>query len=332
MSKSFSALKTPSKVNARQASQPSAAQALTPNALAMLATISAQGSFAKAAHALGLVPSALTYRVRQLEEALDVLLFDRSARQAVPTPAGAELVAEGQRIMRELDAVANRVRRVATGWEPQLTIAVDSIVSPNVMMELAEQFFALKSPTRIKLRDETLSGTLESLTSGQSDLAVGVVPDASMLTGMQSKPLGHISMVFAVAPHHPLANAPEPLEDALLAQHRVVAVADTVQRGRGITVGLLGGQDVFTVASMGAKLDAQMRGLGCGSVPECMARPYVETGRLVVKTIRHPRVGQRVAYAWRAERTDRGGVGKALAWWLKALESPVTRVALLERR
>jgi hypothetical protein len=30
----------------------------------------------------GMVPSALTYRVRQIEDALDVLLFDRSSRQA----------------------------------------------------------------------------------------------------------------------------------------------------------------------------------------------------------------------------------------------------------
>ena len=308
-------------------------QALTPESLAMLCTIAAEGSFARAARSLGLVPSALTYRVRQIEDALDVLLFDRSSRQAVLTPAGTELVSEGRRIMQDLDAVANRVQRVATGWEPQLTIAVDSIISPAVVMELVERFFALQAPTRIKLRDETLSGTLESLTSGQSDLAIGVVPDATQLGSLQSKPLGHISMVFVVAPHHPLASAPEPLDDALIGQHRVVAVADTVQRGRALTVGLLGGQEVFTVASMGAKLDAQLRGLGCGSVPECMARPYVETGRLVVKAVKRPRVGQRVAYAWRTERQGRSsGPGKALAWWLQALESPTTRRALLERR
>ena len=55
---------------------------LTPDALAMLQTISQAGSFAAAARDLGLVPSALTYRVRQIEDGLDVLLFDRSSRQA----------------------------------------------------------------------------------------------------------------------------------------------------------------------------------------------------------------------------------------------------------
>jgi DNA-binding transcriptional LysR family regulator len=68
------------------------------------------------------VPSALTYSVRQLEEALDVLLFDRRSRQAKLTAAGEELLREGRRLLSEIDAVANRVRRVATGWEGQLTI------------------------------------------------------------------------------------------------------------------------------------------------------------------------------------------------------------------
>ena len=48
---------------------------LTPEMLLMLQTIERQGSFAGAARALDLVPSALTYRVRQLEDALDVLLL-----------------------------------------------------------------------------------------------------------------------------------------------------------------------------------------------------------------------------------------------------------------
>ena len=66
-----------------------ARDALTPDALAMLQTIADTGSFAAAARALNLVPSALTYRVRQIEDALDVLLFDRSSRQARMTEAGA---------------------------------------------------------------------------------------------------------------------------------------------------------------------------------------------------------------------------------------------------
>src|ERR1700751_926433 len=91
-------------------------RALTPEALSMMDTIARTGSFAAAARELGRVPSALTYQVRQLEEALDAVLFDRGAGQARLTAAGEELLNEGRRLLAELDAVTNRVRRVASGW------------------------------------------------------------------------------------------------------------------------------------------------------------------------------------------------------------------------
>jgi len=173
--------------------------ALTPDALSMLQAIERLGSFAAAARELGLVPSALTYRVRQIEEALDVLLYDRSSRQAKLTAAGRELLREGGRLLVEIDAIANRVRRVATGWESQFTIAVDSIVTKSTVMDLCESFFRLGAPTRLKLRDETLMGTLEALQAGQADLAIGVVLDPTIGAQTQYKPLGSVSFVYVVA-------------------------------------------------------------------------------------------------------------------------------------
>jgi len=299
---------------------------LTPDSLAMLQCIADAGSFAAAARQLGLVPSALTYRVRQIEDALDVLLFDRSARQARPTQAGAELLREGARLLAEIDAVAHRVKRVATGWEPQFSIAVDGAISPHTLLELAEAFYSQAPPTRLKLRDEILSGTLEALTSGRADLAIGVVANTSNVAGLQQDVLGDTSFIFAVAPHHPLATAPEPIADATLLLHRAIAVADSAQ-GSGITMGLLGGQDVLTVGSMQAKLQAQLRGLGCGSLPEPMARPYIEAGRLVPRQLARPTQRIRMHYAWNGTLQAQGG--RALQWWLAQLRSPATRAALL---
>jgi DNA-binding transcriptional LysR family regulator len=112
-----------------------------------------------------------------------------------------------------------------------------------------------------------------------------------------------------------------------LQQHRAVAVADSVQRGAGITRGLLAGQDVLTVPSMHAKVDAQLRGLGAGFIPEPMAHPYLESGRLVVKEVQRSTRMVRLSYAWRAGAKP----GRALQWWLTQLESPATRDALLSR-
>src|SRR5450631_866822 len=162
---------------------------LTPEALTMMDVIARTGSFAAAARELGKVPSSLTYSVRQLEDALDVLLFDRRSRQAHLTAAGEELLNEGRRLLAQMDAVANRVKRVATGWETQLSIAVDGVISRLTMFELCEAFYALNpqcvthrdgasapvpatlgSPgTRLRLSSEVMAGTWEALVSGRAD-------------------------------------------------------------------------------------------------------------------------------------------------------------------
>jgi DNA-binding transcriptional LysR family regulator len=306
---------------------PTTCQLLSPDNLAMLQAIADQGSLAAARH-MDLVPSAITYRVRQIEDALDVLLFDRSARKAVLTDAGRELVDEGQRILRDIDAVAQRVKRVATGWEPHLTIAVDSLVAQPTLFELTEAFLGLNPPTQLKLQRETLSGTWEALVNGSADLALGVVVEQANAAGIASKPLGEVPFVLAVAPHHPLATLPEPLTDALVMQHRAVAVADSTRSGTGLSLGLFSGQRVLTVSDMSAKLQAQLRGLGCGNLPQCLAQPYLDTGTLVAKRTERGQRLSRVSYAWRTP-AHKSAMGKALAWWLEQLASSVTRAALL---
>ena len=304
---------------------------LTPEALLMMDVIARTGSFAAAARELGKVPSSLTYSVRQLEDALDVLLFDRRSRQARLTAAGTELLLEGRRLLEQMDAVANRVKRVATGWETQLTIAVDGVISRLTMFELCESFYALNPPsavrregasaampatlgnpgTRLRLRTEVLAGTWEALVTGQADLAIGVGLVGSVPSGVQVKELGTVGFVFAVA--------------------------DSAQRLTPVTVNLLPGQDVLTVGSMQLKIEALLRCMGCGFVPEPMVREHVAAGRLVVKTIQRAARMPALGYAWRTPTADAPGaarkpqLGLALKWWLAQLESPATRAALIER-
>ncbi|MET0382814.1 MAG: LysR family transcriptional regulator [Burkholderiaceae bacterium] len=317
--------------------------ALTPDALTMMDTIARTGSFAAAARELGKVPSALTYSVRQLEDALDVLLFDRSSRQARLTAAGTELLNEGRRLLDEMDAVANRVHRVSTGWETQLTIAADTVVSRRTLFELCEAFYALRPPelndgsgpgTRLRLRTEVMAGTVEALMLGSADLAIGMPADTSAPVGIELRPLGTVPFVYAVAPHHPLAGAAEPLSDAVLRRHRGVAVADSAQRMSPLTVNLQPGQDVLTVSSMQAKLEALTMGLGVGFLPELLVRDHVAAGRLVVKQVARQRNQPSLAYGWRsaaAPQPQKAPQGLALQWWLRQLESPATRSALLLR-
>jgi len=341
---------------------------LTPDALTMMDAIARSGSFAAAARLLGKVPSALTYNVRQLEDALDVLLFDRRSRQATLTAAGRELLDEGRHLLEQMDAVASRVKRIATGWETQLGIAVDDVISRSTMLDLCSAFYAecavqartarssgaapapasataagptlalaaSAPPTRLRLRTEVMTGTWEALVTGQADLAIGVGLGREVPSGVAIKELGNVPFCFAVAPHHPLAQAKEPLSDAEIVRHRAVAVADSARGLAPLTLNLLPGQDVLTVSDMVAKIDALARGVGCGFVPAAMAREAIAAGRLVVKPVQRAQTTARLGYAWRLPvrrdgATRKAEPGLALRWWLERLEGATTRQALLER-
>ncbi len=315
--------------------------ALTPEALQMMETIARTGSFAAAARELGKVPSALTYNVRQHEDALDVLLFDRKSGQARLTPAGDELLGEGQRLLAEIEAVANRVKRVSGGWESRLCVVGENVISRATVLELCEAFYAVKTDagephgTRLQLRFEVLAGAWEAVLSGVADLAIGVVIDAVPLpTGIAIEPIGEVNFVFVVAPHHALADAAEPISDEVLLRHRAVAVSDSSRSLAPLTYNVVTGQDVLSVPDMLTKVDAQLRGLGCGFVPEPIARPHIDAGRLVVKKLQRERQGARLGYAWRTAsvtQAKKAPQGLALAWWLEQLSSLTTRRALIER-
>ena len=302
---------------------------LTLEALDTVDTIARKGSFAAAAAELGKVPSAVTYTVRKLEDELDVLLFDRRGPRAQLTAAGRELLEEGRRLLRAADDLERRVRRVASGWEPELRIAVDALVAFERLRPLVEDFYRLRSPTRLRFSYEVLDGGWEALLEERAELVLGAPHDApspalaSARFGL--RPLGRMPFVFCVAPHHPLAAEPEPLSAEALLAHRAVAVGGTSRLAPSRSAGLLSGQETLTVATLEQKVAMQIAGVGTGWLPEPFARPHLADGRLVARACAAPRPPVTVHYGWR-----RADVGNALRWWLERLDTPRVRERLLE--
>ena len=290
---------------------------LTLDALIVLDAIDRKGSFAAAAEALYRVPSAISYTVQKLEQDLDTPIFDRSGHRAVLTPAGKSLLNEGRLILRAANDLECHVKRIVTGWEAELCIAVDTILSQTALFPLIHDFYKGNSGTRLQIRQEVLGGSWDALITGRADLIIGAGSESTPDGSYSSIPLGEIEMVFAVAPNHPLASIDGPISNATLLQHRAVAVADTSRQLTPRTSGLLTGQDVLTVADMEAKLEAQIQGLGVGYLPLHLIKPVVEKGELVIKSVESPRSKITILLAWRSDHE-----GKALKWFVDELKKP----------
>lgn len=282
---------------------------LSLDALQVLDAIARRGSFSGAAKELFRVPSTISYTVSTLEDALGVQLFERLGPRVALTAAGHELLREGRHLLKAAQDLEQRVRRVASGWETEFSIGLDSVFSSIALRGEIEAFYGVAQGTRLRIVQEALSGAWEALLDERVDIviAVGEGPSGG---GYVSEVIGAMDFVFAVAPSHPLATLAHPLGKADLQPHRAVAVADSARRLIPRTVGLLFGQDALTVADIDSKFRFQLAGLGFGFLPELLARPAIDAGLLVEKRVEEPRAPESVRIAWRSDES-----GAALDWW-----------------
>ena len=287
------------------------------DALLVLDAIVRKGSFAAAAQEMHRVPSAITYTVQKLEQDLDVKLFDRSRQRASLTAAGEALLRDGRHLLRSANDLECRVKRVATGWETELRIALDDIVPTERLFPLLKDFYREDSGTQVRLSSEILNGSWDALLSGRADLVIAAPGDAPPEGTLAVEPMGQFEFVFVMSPDHPLANAAEPLTAQDIVQHRAVTAADSSRRLAPRSAGLLDGQDTLSVPSMRAKMAAHIAGLGVGYLPLPWAAPHIAAGRLVGKTVEGSKPQTGIYLAWQPRQR-----GNAMNWFLQKLREP----------
>jgi DNA-binding transcriptional LysR family regulator len=284
------------------------------DALLVLDSIARNGSFAAAGEELHRVPSAITYTIQKLEQDLEVKLFDRSGHRARLTESGEELLREGRHLLRTANDLECRVKRVATGWETELRIAVDDIIPTERLFPLLKDFYREGSGTRIKMTAEILGGCWDALMTGRADLVIGAPGEAPPEGMLSVEAMAQFEFIFVAAPDHPLAAAPEPLSSQDIIQFRAVSAADTSRNLPPRTSGVLDGQDALTVPTMRAKMAAHIAGLGAGYLPLAWAAPHIVAGRLVRKQVEGTKPLTNVYLAWHPRQA-----GKALKWFLERL-------------
>lgn len=297
---------------------------LTLDALAILDAIDRRGSFARAAEELDRAPSSLTYAVQQMEAELDVLLFDRSGHRARFTPAGRLLLDEGRVLLGAAQALEERTRQTANGWEPRFTLALEGVLPLAPVLPLLDAFYALGQTTEIRLRREVLAGAWDALVSGSADLVVagGEPPPGA---GLRTRSLGSLEFVFCVPPGHVLSRIKKPLIQADVAAYRVVVIADTARNLPLRSAGWLRQQPRLTVDDLPAKLAAQQAGLGVGTLPRWLAESEIAAGRLIDCPWAGGNPRQTFRLAWRS-----GESGRTLDWFVRALSKPGAFAGVLD--
>ncbi|SUX55905.1 LysR family transcriptional regulator [Chromobacterium vaccinii] len=143
----------------------------------VLRTIVEEGGFAQAAEKLHRSQSSVSYAVARLQEQLDVALLRQDGRRMRLTGEGEVLLREAAELLRHADRLERRAGSLRRGWEPELKVALDSLLPSEVVLAACGDFAGHCRETRLQLHEVVMSGADDALYQGDAALAVaGRVP------------------------------------------------------------------------------------------------------------------------------------------------------------
>lgn len=247
---------------------------MNPVHLETLLVILEEGSFEVAAAVLGITPSAVSQRIKALEQKTGRILLHRST-PVTATEAG-EILLQSARRMALLQAETDARLQARLARVP-LTVAVnsDSLATwfKQVVCDVAKRG---EVALRIRIEDEARS--LAMLHRG--DVLGAITREHAPVSGCESTYLGSLRYFAVAAPN--LAEGFESWETMPLVGYGPNdQILDDAMRERFIDSHVIRAR-VSQIPSSEGYLDAVRYGLGWGLVSELQARPLVDAGELKV--------------------------------------------------
>jgi|UPI0008305E61 DNA-binding transcriptional LysR family regulator len=166
------------------------------------------GSFHKAADRLAIVQSALSRRIGDLEAQLGGRLFEREPTGVRLTLAGAALLEDASRILREVDLAIRRFDLIDSGQVSLLRVGFNGAAMMFAPVPDGLQAFRSTNPTvELRLTPMLSEQAFQALAAGTIDL--GLAYDLGYPHSLKSRQLVLDDLALALPEHHPLASRPK---------------------------------------------------------------------------------------------------------------------------
>jgi DNA-binding transcriptional LysR family regulator len=168
-----------------------------------------QGTFGAAARELHVTESALSHRVKGLEEALGGPLFVRGRRRISMTPHGEEIALHVERIFQELDEIRKRSSKSGNSQIGALRVAATSLGTAYLYGEFFERFIALYPGVDLQIIGaETVQDAMARVHDWRADVAFTASPSPSRK--LDAVTLGAAEVVLIASPSHAILKTRNP--------------------------------------------------------------------------------------------------------------------------
>lgn len=163
------------------------------------------GSFRQAATAVNIKQSALSRRIRHLEEQLGVSLFERSSGGVRLTPAGSSMARAARRLFDEIDHMVTASQLADRGETGVLKAGFGTAVSTSKVRTILAGH--LKSFPHIGIQVTERSPAQLAAALGTGDVDVTIVAGEARQHSGPSMSLWSERIVAALSSRHPLSNS-----------------------------------------------------------------------------------------------------------------------------
>ena len=153
-----------------------AANVLSLRQLAYLVALSETLNFTRAAQRCFVTQSTLSAGIRELEEALNVVLFERDRQSVMVTPIGRELVERARSLLSQSLDLVNAAQAAAHPLQGTVTLGAIPTIAPFLLPPLLRSMRREMPELITLLREDQTAALLQAVKEGEIDFAVIALP------------------------------------------------------------------------------------------------------------------------------------------------------------
>ncbi|MQA41334.1 LysR family transcriptional regulator [Rugamonas aquatica] len=161
------------------------------------------GGFQKAAETLHVTQTAVTQRLRNLEDFLGVMLIERTTRSIALTSIGEDFLPQARRLLQELSSTLSEIRETGKAQRGDVALACVPTVGIQYLPQIIQAYSARFPDNRIKILDHASSRVAEAVQRREAEFGISLA--GSMHPDLVSVPLLEDQFVLVCRDDHPLA-------------------------------------------------------------------------------------------------------------------------------
>lgn len=186
-------------------------------ALQYIVALDIYRNFVKAAEACGVTQPTLSTMIKNLEDEIDTVIFDRNAHPICPTKIGEKIIAQARITLSNaayIEEIAKNERGIESGV---LTIGIIPTIAPYILPKLFHAFHLNHPNIQLKVTEMRTNALTDKLRT--ADMEIGILATPIEQRGLLEIPLYYEKFAAYISPEESISKLTVIHPDEMLIDH-----------------------------------------------------------------------------------------------------------------